>query len=328
MPRQQFNAFAGITGVAYAWKHHWKAIVATGLLVFPVLFVWRLLSGRNLLGGGRSTDATFIQGARSVRKGWWNDMPGAGRAGFRIAVIAGIALWFVVPTLVVVLVTLELLVTAASVARRLRDRKHERTILRPVWPAVAGIIGVPDTEPPARWLDIPRTYVADPTGPDAEITVGLRSADADDERRVRDLVVLFSQRTRVPHFGRVDYASRLVHIQARPIEPYCWPAIANVLGVESSALAEEWMTVPDDIDPGAKIVITLPSDVVNNVPIRDECARVINQQFPGEWSSAVERATDEAPARVVLTRKHPPRTPPNFVNFLADHPDYQQQEAN
>lgn len=327
MPRQ-FNAFAGITGVAYAWKHHWKAIILTGLVVFPLLFVWRLLSGRNLFGGGRTTDATFTRGARSVRKGWWNDLPGVVRAGFRIAVIAGLLLWFVAPALVIAMVVLELLVTVASVVRRVRERRHERHVLRPVWPAVAGIIGVPDTEPPARWLDIPSTYRDNPTHPDAEITVGLRAADADDERRVRDLVTLFSQRNSVAHYGRVDYASRLVHIRARPVEPYCWPAVANVLGVDSGALAQEWVTVPDDINPGAQIVVTLPSDVVNNVPIRDELARVINQQFPGEWSSRVDRATDTTPARVVLTRKAPPPTPPNFVDFLAEHPDYQQQEAN
>lgn len=325
MTRHRFQAFGGLTGLAYSVKHHWKSILVMSIVVGIPVMVFRVLSGRNLIGGGRTTDATFFRRAVSVRKGWWNDLPGYARAGLRCAVIAGFFLWFVVPELVIVLLCLELVVAGLSSWRRVRELMHEKTVLRPVWPAVAGIIGIPETEPPSRWLDIPANYTADPTAPDAEITVGLRPADADDERRVRDLVTLFDQRFGVRHHGRVDYAARLVHIRVRPPEPYCWPAVANVLGVPAAELADDWMTVPDNADePGARITVTLPADVVNNVPIREELNRTINQQFPGEWSSKVVPATAQAPALVVLTHKHPPATPPTHVDFLAEHPDYQE----
>jgi len=303
---------------------HWKLTIFVAVVIGIPTLVFRFVSGRNIIVGGRSTDATFLRPATSVRRGWWNDLPGYARAGLRCAVIAGFWLWFVWPELVITLLCLELVVVGLSSCRRIRDLMHERTVLRPVWPAVAGIIGIPESEPPTRWLDIPRNYQADPTALDAEITVGLRPADADDERRVRDLVTLFNQRFGAAHHGRVDYAARLVHIRVRPGEPYCWPAVANVLGVSASEMADDWMTVPDSTDePGSRIVITLPSDVVNNVPIREDLARTINQQFPGEWASKVIPATAQAPALVVLTHKHPPATPPTYVDFLAEHPDYQ-----
>lgn len=330
MPRK-FNAFSGITGVAYAWKHHWKAIILTGIVVVPVLVVWRVLSGRNIIGGGRSTDATFLRPAVSVRKGWWNDRPGYQRAGLRCAAVAGLWLWTVAPVVVYVLLAFELVVLGLSASRRIQESIHERTVLRPLWPAVAGIIGIPESEPPARWMDIPRNYQADPTADDAEITVGLRAADADDERRVHDLVTLFDQRFSLRHHGRVDYAARLVHIRTRPQEPAIWPAVANILGVPAAALAKDWLDVEPEAygkEPGAKVRITIPADAVSYAPFSSDLSRLVNQAFEGDWSARVYRAdfTKGTPARVVLTRQAPPATPPNFVDFLAEHPDYKPTE--
>jgi hypothetical protein len=313
---------------------HWKITLVVFLFVGIPTLVFRVLSGRNIFGGGRSTDARFFRRAVSVRKGWWNDLPGISRAALRLAVITGLWLWFVAPWLVITLASLELVVVGLSCWRRFRDKLHEKTVLRPVWPAVAGIIGIPESEPPSRWLDIPRQVEADVT--EWEITVGLRAADAEDERRVRDLVTLFNQRYQgVPHYGWVDYAARLVHIRVRPPESPIWPAVANVLGVSSAALAKDWITVDPEAygdKPGATVHVDLPPDAVNYAPFSSDLSRVVNQNFAGEWTSHVYRADftkgARARARVVLTRKAPAPKPPAFVDFLAEHPDYRRQEAN
>lgn len=313
---------ARINRVVYDIRH-WKLTLVVLVLVTLPALMFRFLAGRNMWGGGRSTDATFLHRATAERRGWWNDLPGAARAGFRIAAIAAVVLWFVAPVVVLAAATLELVVVGLSAYRRTRELLHERRILRPVWPAVAGIIGIPDNQPPARWLDIPREMLTAPT-PDTEITVGLRAADPDDDRRVATLVQLFDQRYGRRHYGWVDYASRLVHIGLRPVEPPIWPAVANVLGVEDELAADWLMTyTPGAEEPNdRRIVVRLPDDVVNNVPIRDELSRLINQQFPGEWESRVERPTDRLPARVVLKPKPPKPEPPKFVDFLGTHPDY------
>lgn len=301
---------------------HWKQTLAVLLIVGLPLLVFRFLSGRNLVRGGRSTDATFLRGARSVRKGWWNDQSGAARAGLRLAVIAGLWLWTVAPTVVYILLALELVVVVLSAHRKYREQQHVKRVLRPVWPAVAGIIGIPESESPSRWLDIPRAILDDPTAPDAELTVGLRAADADDERRVAALVQLFDQRFGVAHHGQVDYARRLVHVRVRPEEPAVWPAVANVLGVPVSDLASAWLQVPADPGtPGSRIVIKLPSDVVNADPIAKDLKALVNQRFVGEWSSTVLRV-DQA---VVLTHKAPTPEPPKRVDFF-EH--MAREEAN
>lgn len=311
---------------------HWKLTLVVAVLVGIPTLVFRVLSGRNIFGGGRSTDATFWRRAVSVRKSWWNDLPGAARAGLRLAAVAALWLWFVAPWIVITVVALELVVVGLSCWRRFRELLHERTVLRPVWPAVAGIIGIPETEPPSRWLDIP------PRDEDHieswEITVGLRAADADDERRVRDLVTLFNQRYQgTAHFGWVDYAARLVHIKVRPAEPAIWPAVANILGVSPAELSERWLQVEPEAygkEPGAKVRVNLPVDAVSYAPFSQDLSRLVNQAFEGEWTAHVYRAdyAKGVPPRVVLTRQAPPATPPKFVDFLAEHPDYRPQEAN
>jgi hypothetical protein len=318
-----------VQSLAYGVRH-WKTTLFVALVVMPVTVMFRFISGRNLIRGGRSTDATFFHGAREVRRGWWSDKPGAARAAIRLCGVAALLLWFIEPLVVYVLLALEAVVLVCVGVRRYREQQHEKKVLRPVWPAVAGIIGIPASQPPTRWLDIPHNFLDDPAAvpadePAPEIAVGLLAADTDDERRVRALVQLFDQRFGCRHHGTVDYARRLVRIRRRPAEPYCWIAISNVLGLPSSELAVDWLEMPSNpAEPGSRISVRLPADVVNNVPIRDELGRVIDQQFPGEWASKVVRATDTAPAFVVLTHKHPPKKPPTYVDFLAEHPDYQE----
>jgi hypothetical protein len=320
-------------GAASYYLRHPKALVlfvVMWVIVAVPTLLWRTITGQNLFGGGRSTDATFTRRAVSTRKGWWNNLPGVKRAALRCCGVAVLWLWTIAPVVVYILLGLELVVVALSTARRLKEELHERRMLRPVWPAVAGIIGIPEVEPPSRWLDIPESMRTDPTAPDAEITVGLRAADADDERRVEHLVALFDQRFGVPHHGTVDYAARLVHIRVRQPEPYCWPAVANILGLDASReLAGNWLDIPDELDAGAVITVYIPQDAVSITPFSTALTTLINQQFKGEWAAKVEPAQlvpQPRPACVRLIRKAPKPTPPKFVDFLAEHPDY--QEAN
>src|SRR5699024_7393657 len=310
---------------------HWKMAILVVVVIMPVVVVSRGLSGRNMWGGGRSTDATFIGRARENRKDWWNDHRGAVRAAVRLAVVVVLFGWFVVPVVVYVLLGIEGVVAIAWGVRKYHDKKHEKEVLRPVWPAVAGIIGIPETQPPTRWLDIPRHVHSDPDEDDAMITVGLRAADAEDEGRVTALVQLFDQRYRTRHYGWVDYAARLVHIAPRPPEPKIWPAVANVLGLEQSELARDWLLLPDDPSvPGAQITVNLPTDMWDHDPTQKNLARLVDQNFAGEWSSTVKHAVEhDDPSqrqhkRVVLTHKEPPRSPPQSVDFLAEHPEYQE----
>lgn len=319
---------ARVAGAVYYLRH------PSALLLFLVMWVavtvptlvLRFFTGANLWGGGRSTDATFLRRAVSVRKGWWNNQSGIARAALRCCGIAVLWLYSVAPWAVYILAAFEAVVLVLSTIRRVRERMHEKAVVRPIWPAVAGIIGIPESEPPARWLDIPPLVITDPANPDAEITVGLRAADADDDRRVAHLVALFDQRFGVAHHGTVDYATRLVHIRVRTAEPYCWPAVANILGLDAShQLAEHWLDVPDNLEPGAVIAVNIPQDVVNVTPLASALQTLVQQQFPGDWTAKSQPAVwgaEPRPARVLLTRKHPKPRPPKFVDFLGEHPDY------
>lgn len=292
---------------------HWKLTLFVAVVIGIPTLVFRVLSGRNLMRGGRSTDATFFHSARETRKNWWDDLSGAARAGVRLLVVVGVWLWFVASTVVYILAGIELVVVVCVAVRKYRERQHEKMVLRPVWPAVAGIIGIPEDQPPTRWLDIPRSMVDDPTADDAEITVGLRAADAEDERRVAALVQLFDQRFGVPHYGSVDYARRLVHLRVRPDEPTIWPAVASVLGVNPACLASEWLHVSDNPHAnGAQIFVHLPVEVIDDGPLADDLRTLIRQRFSGEWVVVPNRET----RCVVLTRKAPEPEPPTSVDFF------------
>lgn len=301
-----------IGGLVYDLRH-WKLTLLVAVVVGIPRLVFRVLSGRNLIGGGRTTDATFFRTAYDTRGSWWGNQRGIVRAVARLALLALAVLWFSYPTLAYVALGLVIVVVGYRSYRRWQEVRHEKTLLRPVWPAVAGIIGVPAEEPPSRWLDIPRTMATDDPAPDARIVVGLRAADADDERRVQDLMQLFTQRFGARHIGDVDYAARLVYLRRRPAEPRIWPAVATVLGVSPDDLADNWLTVPDDLSPGAKVRVRLPDDCVDDTPFADDLKRVVNQNFTGDWSVRTERGERER--AVVLTRKAPAPKPPKRVDW-------------
>jgi hypothetical protein len=309
MPRNPLTT-GRIGRVVYGLRH-WKLTLFVAVVIYLPLLVTRFVVGRDLRGG-RTTDAVFVRGARDVRAGWWANQAGAVRAALRIAVVAAVLLWWVNRPLVIVVGCLALVVVVWRVVLHYLALWHERTVLKPVWPAVAGIIGVPDTTPPRQWLDIPHNMAKDP---DAEIVVGLRSADADDERRVAALVQLFDQRFGGPFMGAVDYARRLVHIRPRPDEPNIWPAVASILGVDPAELAANWCEV--DVDPDSdsgKVRVRIPATTINQDPLIAALKTLVSQRFGGEWaakSNRVERFVD-------LHRKRPIPDPPKFVDFLAD----------
>lgn len=297
--------FATVAGLRY-WR---QTLLAGGLLV-----VWRFLSGRDLRGG-RTTDASFFRGAREQRRGWWASLPGVARAGLRLAPLALLWAWGEHPVLTGVAVVALLGWSVRCVVRRRGARRRERLMpAAALWPAVAGIIGVPAEEPASVWLDIPADMTADGAG----IVVGLRWADSDDERRMRQLVTLFEQRIGVPFVGAVDYARRLVHIWPRPVEPAIWPAVASVLSIDPAELAEDWLEMPaDPSKPGARIVVRLPDEVVDDEPVGADLKMLFAQRLGGEWSARKDRPS----RRMTYTRKHPPAEPPKYVHFLTYKPE-------
>jgi hypothetical protein len=299
---------------------HWKLTLAVAVFIMLPTLVFRFLLGRDFKGGGRTTDATFFHGARDIRRGWWANQAGAARTAIRLAVVAVLWLWFAAPALAIVVGCLALVAGVWRAVRYYQALMHEKRVLRPVWPAVAGIIGVPETAPCRRWLDIPRD-MAD--NPDAEIVVGLRAADADDERRVAALVQLFDQRFGGPYMGAVDYARRLVHIRERPAEPAIWPAVAAILGVHPAEPAGYWCRVDLDSD-NPTVWVRLPDTVINDEPLTANLKILVNQRFAGEWVSHANRQE----RYVLLSRKKPRPEPPTTVDYFADfHPDPDQQQG-
>ncbi|MGH9380814.1 MAG: hypothetical protein ACRD2Z_09405 [Thermoanaerobaculia bacterium] len=292
---------------------HWKLT----LLVLVVFFLGRFLSGRRLVRGGRSTDAKFWRGARRVHGSWWASLPGVARVGLRLAVVGLVPLWVYAgwQWLIVAGVVVVAGVVWVGV-RQIREERHLDAHVRPVWPAVAGIIGVPVEDNPSAWLEVP----ADLDAEGAQITVGLRAAATDDEKRVAHLVTLFSQRLDRRMSAKVDYAGRVVHLAPRPAEPVIWPAVADILGVPVADLAADWLTVPagvqDKADLKAEIVVRLPDDVIDDEPITESLKVLVNQRFAGEWLVK----TDRQARRATLRRKPPEAVPPRLVDFLKQYP--------
>lgn len=291
-----------INGIVYDLRH-WKWTLFVLLTYWPVVLLCRLVSGRNMWGGGRTTDATFLRGARVVRRGWWADLSGAARAALRLAVIAAVVVWFRAPNLVIGVGVVALVVVGWLGFRRFQAWHHERTVLAPVWPAVAGIIGISEDEPPARWLDIPRDMATtDPATPpplDSMISVGLRPADADDEHRVDALVQLFDQRFGRSHIGVVDYAKRLVFIHTRPAEPDEWPAVAAAIGVRPSAPAADWLKIPADPTTNP-IVVQLRADVRDDEQAAERLVTLFDQRHNTPHVADIDHAR-----RLVLVRLRP-----------------------
>jgi hypothetical protein len=332
----------GSTGVKlavldYLWRYKWLSIP-----LFCLLLASRFVSGRDVFTGGRSTDATFLKPARAVRKSWWSDKRGISRAAVRFTVIAALWALTVVPVVVCILLGLECVVLALVAVRKYRERQYEKKVLLPIWPAIAGIIGIPDTQPASRWVDIPPEAhttadcpttdpTADPTTEPAseptdkhDITVGLLSADTNDERRVRDLVKLFDQRFGIRHYGYVDYAKRLVHLRPRPAEPRYWPAVAQALGVPEEDLARDWMHVgywrnsPDEDWKVKHVEVTVPVDTLLD-SVKTNLKVVLADHLDGQWNLAANK-----PARTVTATPKPPEpTPPESVGLFSEHPDYQ-----
>lgn len=335
----------GSTGVKlavldYLWRYKWLSIP-----FFCLLLVFRFVSGRDMVSGGRNTDATFCKPAREVRKSWWSDKRGASRAAIRFTVIAALWAWTVVPVVVSVLVGLECVVLALVAVRKYRERKYEKKVLLPVWPAIAGIIGIPETQPASRWVDIPpqahtaalgpatdpTTGAPDPTAEPTgkhDITVGLKSADTDDERRVRALVQLFDQRFGIRHYGQVDHTKRLVHLRPRPPEPRYWPAVAELLGVSEEDLAQDWMQVAVQWnDDGSRLITTSVQVTVPPTTLLDSVKAnlkvVLADHLDGEWNVAANKLA----RTVTATPKPPEPTPPSSVGLFSEHPDYQEARS-
>jgi hypothetical protein len=314
-----------IGGVVYDLRH-WKLTLFVAIVWGLPRLVCRVVSGRNLIGGGRDTDATFLRAAYGVRGSWWGNQRGVLRAGVRLLALVLFALWFNHPAVAYIGLGVTAVVVGYRFYRHFQRVVHEKLMLRPVWPAVAGIIGVPVEEPPSRWLDIPRSMAGQEPPADARIMVGLRAADNDDERRVRDLVQLFTQRFGARHVGTVDYAARLVSLRRRPAEPRIWPAVAAVLGVSPDDLADDWLTMPDNFEPGAQVHVRLPDDVVDDTPLTDDLKRVVSQNFTGEWTARAIRGERER--AVVVTRKAPAPKPPKRVDWASYTPPSAHQEVN
>jgi hypothetical protein len=304
---------------------HWKLT----LLVWFLFLIGRFVSGRNLRGGGRTTDARFVRGARRVHGTWYNRLPGAARLGIRCAVLGLLPLWLWggTPWLIAALVVGSALLVWVGL-RQLAEERHLDRNVRPVWPAVAGIIGVDAEDNPSAWLDVP----GDLDLPGAEIVVGLRAADAEDERRVAHLVTLFTQRLGVAMAATVDYAGRTVHLFRRPPEPAIWPAVADILGVPASDLAGDWLALdpgrhddgtprpPADFDDKknltATVAVRLPDDLVDDEPVTESLKVLCNQRFAGDWLVK----TDRQKRRATLRRKPPEPVPPKRVDLLAEYP--------
>lgn len=395
--RRNYTTTGRVGGVVYDLRH-WKLT----LLVGAAMITGRFFSGRDVfvgqktLPGSRTTDATFTRGAHSVRRGPWANLPGAARMAIRLGVVMWLWAWFAVPALAVSAAVVGLAVLMWATIQRARKMGYERAVLEPVWPAVAGIIGVPESEPPGEWLEIqshPRTtfYVladadnitarsarlavvnvpekTNPTkvqqalnqartalGDDQDnttaraelevqrdgklprnavvpdnvpsvgweqltgedtttthtIVVGLREADADDEKRIAALVTLFDQRYGVPHVGQVDYGRRLAHLKPRPPEPEIWPAVARAIGVPAYELAAAWLTLPADLNaPEPVFEIRLPLDLTNDAPVAAELKTLISGRFKGEWESRTD-----SPARLVRIKRKPPKPkPPSYFDY-------------
>lgn len=324
---------------------HWKLTLLVLVVFMPLVLIWRVLAGRDLIGGKRTTDATFLRPARHQRKNWWADKAGWQRAGLRLAALGMIWAYLELPVLFWILAVGEAAVTTCVAVRRFRERKHVRTVLMPLWPALAGIIGVPEDQPPQRWLYIPDVVgIGETRNSDGSlsfegdsIVVGLRAADDQDHKRVAALVALFDQRYHRAHYGRVDHQRRRVSIRVRPQEHRCWPAVANALGVSAAALEQDWMEISGSPEtPGSTVRVYLPADVVNQSGMRTDLHTAIDDAFSGTWGSRIVKAKDattETPgygAHVIFTHQQPKATPPEFVDFLAEHPEYRpadQQEG-
>jgi len=298
---------------------HWKLTLFVALCAL----VFRFLSGRDMRRTertsrkGRTTDASYFRAASRRPAGWWANLPGIARAWIRLGVLGLLPLWAWagwVPVALIAAAGTGLMVLAG--VRQLRDERHLDRHVRPVWPAVAGVIGVDVEDNPSAWVDVP----ADITDPDAEITVGLRAADNDDEKRLAHLVTLFSQRLGVDLAGRIDYAGRMVHLRLRPDEPATWPAVADIIGVPPAELACDWMTVTGDPsdkkDTAATIVVRLPNDIVDDEPITESLKTLFNQRCAGEWLIKTDRQARTATS----FRKPPTPVPPKRVDLLAEFP--------
>lgn len=295
----------------------WKWAVAINVAVFLAAFVGRWVSGLPLFGGTGTTDATFTRTAQRVRAGWWANLPIGFRAALRLAPFGMLWGWATEPTWTVVAGVGCVGLLSWGVVRQWQAWRYERRVLRPLWPAVASIIGVDPDESPRAWLDVPEDMSAD----DAEIAVGLREDDTDNDRRLLALVRFFDQWRGGAYVGRVDHVRRLVLIRARPGEPAIWPAVARALRIDPGELAEKWLTLP--AAPGADdavVRVELPGDLVDDGPVTLDLRTLVAQRFGGEWTKHVNRE-----ARYVeLRRKQPSPVPPTVVDFLTEHPDYQE----
>jgi DNA translocase FtsK/SpoIIIE-like protein len=300
---------AKVNGIVYDIRH-WKLTLAVLVFVTLPLLVFRILLGRDLRGG-RTTDATFFRSARQVRGHWWASVAGWKRAAVRIAALTAAWLWFAARGAFIAVVVVGLLLLAWFGWRRWKAYRYEKNVLRPVWPAVAGIIGIPEIEPPAAWLDVQPDKA--PTG-SPYIVVGLREADADDHRRIDDLIRLFNQRYGVPHTGHVDYANRLAKLVLRPAEPDVWPAVARILGVGHAELACDWLELPDDLEAdGAQIAVRLPADTMDDAIRAGELQKLFGQRSSAKWRPTIDHITR------TVTFRHIPK-PPGHVAF-ADYSD-------
>lgn len=144
-----------ITGLRLAaFDFTWKYLPLT-ILAICFIGIGRFFSGHNMFGGGRSTDATFLHPARSIRKSWWANQRGIARLAVRLGTFWLLVLYTNSPALVWLLLAVGAVFALRSLVRRWRQRQHEKAMVAPIWPVVAGIIGVDTAEPAARWVDIP-----------------------------------------------------------------------------------------------------------------------------------------------------------------------------
>lgn len=312
------------------------------LFVVALFGLFRFLSGRDIIRGGRRTDATFLRPARKVRGSVWHRLPGVARLVVRLVLLVVLIACLRGDQVLAILVGVALLAGWVwAGVRQLREDRHHARHVAPVWPAVASILQVDQDEDPTRWLDIPGPLETPESTP---VTVGLPAGFHDDDRRVDMLANLFTQRLGHTVSSRINYQARVVEFRRRPDEPDIWPAIADVLDVRASELADEWVTISPYIEDGsdsadaelpatdrkalaeqrkqdATVVVSLPVTVVDHEPIVDNLITLVNQRYGGgKWSAR----TDRVKRQVRLYREKPTPVPPTNVDFLAEHPDYQE----
>ena len=145
--------------------------------------------------GRRRTDATFLsRGTHAVGgvPGWfttshpgrWAFLPGWQRAVIRWAAVAAAIGFYAHPLITAAVLGAAAVAGAAALAPRWRQLRHLRAVVRPVYLQLCGYLGTDPDASPARWLDVPRGFAANP---DAVVTLTYPAAWNPDAARQKNI---------------------------------------------------------------------------------------------------------------------------------------------